>query len=99
MLLDIVRSFHTPLIVLPRGHPGSRRLRYVVSTGTLIRLACGIRRGTPPEQDILCTCPDLAGMVLEGIRKIYSREKYPLFPGNPTDSFSALVIKTLQYEE
>jgi hypothetical protein len=66
MLLDLVRIYHTPLIVLPRGHPGSRRLRYVVSAGNVIRLSCGIQRGTHPEQDILCSGPDLAGMALEG---------------------------------
>ncbi len=68
MLLDLVRMYHTPLIVLPRGHPGSRRLRYVVSAGNVIRLSCGIQRGTHPEQDILCSGPDLAGMVLEGTK-------------------------------
>jgi hypothetical protein len=68
MLLDLVRMYHTPLIVLPRDHPGSQRLRYVVSAGTVIRLSCGIQRGTHPEQDILCSGPDLAGMVLEGTK-------------------------------
>jgi hypothetical protein len=66
MLLELVRSYHSPLIVLPRGHPGSRRLRYVVSAASAIHLNCGIQRGTHPEQHLLCAGADLAGMVLEG---------------------------------
>jgi hypothetical protein len=64
MLLELVRTYHIPLIVLPRGHPGSRRLRYVVSAGNPIHLNCGIQRGTHPEQHLLCAGADLAGMVL-----------------------------------
>ena len=33
MLIDLVRTFHVPLLVLPRNHPGSRRISYVVSVG------------------------------------------------------------------
>jgi hypothetical protein len=66
MLLELVRSYHIPLIVLPRGHPGSRRLHYVVSAGSAIHLSCGIQRGTHPEQHLLCAGADLSGMVIEG---------------------------------
>ncbi|MDD1712561.1 MAG: alpha/beta hydrolase [Methanoregulaceae archaeon] len=66
MLLELVRLYHVPLIVLPRGHPGSRRLRYIVSAGSTIHLHCGIQRGTHPEQYLLCAGADLSGMVLEG---------------------------------
>ena len=34
MLLELVRTYHLPLLVLPRDHPGSKRIPYVVSVGT-----------------------------------------------------------------
>jgi hypothetical protein len=64
MLMELVRSYRFPLIVLPRNHPGSRRLRYVVSAGPEILLSCGISRGTHPEQHLLCSSPELAGIIL-----------------------------------
>ncbi len=66
MLMELVRTHHTPLIVLPHSHPGSRRLKYVVSAGSRIHLSCAIERGTHPEQHLLCSSPDLAGITLEG---------------------------------
>ncbi|MBP1927997.1 hypothetical protein J2741_000544 [Methanolinea mesophila] len=64
MLMELVRSYRFPLVVLPRNHPGSRRLRYVVSAGPEILLSCGISRGTHPEQHLLCSSPELAGITL-----------------------------------
>lgn len=61
MLLELVRTFHTPLVVLPADHPGSRRLSMVVSAGPEVLLACGIRRGTHPEQHLICASAELAG--------------------------------------
>jgi hypothetical protein len=66
MLLELVRSHHMPLLVLPSGHPGSKRLRYIVSAGPEISLSCGIQRGTHPEQHILCSSYELAGLQLSG---------------------------------
>mgnify|MGYP001445000849 CR=1 FL=1 len=64
MLLELVRRHHMPLLVLPRGHPGSKRLRYIVSAGPEISLSCGIQRGTHPEQHLLCSSDELAGLQL-----------------------------------
>jgi len=61
MLLELVRTFHAPLVVLPADHPGSRRLSMVVSAGPEILLACGIQRGTHPEQHLICSSVELAG--------------------------------------
>ena len=36
MMIEMVRAYHTPLLVLPREHPGSRRISYVVSVGPVI---------------------------------------------------------------
>jgi hypothetical protein len=68
MLVELVRRHHTPLIVLPKGHPGSRRLRYVVSVGPLITTDCTIRRGTHPEQHLVCASENLSGMTLQGVK-------------------------------
>lgn len=52
-----IRELGAPLIVLPKGHPASQRLKTVVSIGPKTRLSCKIQPGTHPEQDILC-CPE-----------------------------------------
>lgn len=66
MLFCLVRDHHLPLLVMRKDHPGSRRLRYVVSAGERILLSCAIVRGTHPEQDLLCSSAELAGILLEG---------------------------------
>ncbi len=68
MLVELVRRHHTPLIVLPKDHPGSRRLRYVVSVGLVITTDCTIRRGTHPEQHLVCASENLSGMTLQGVK-------------------------------
>ncbi len=49
-----LRELGAPLIVLPKGHPASPRLKTVVSIGESIHLSCKIEPGTHPEQDVLC---------------------------------------------
>jgi len=49
-----IRELGAPLIVLPKGHPASPRLKTVVSIGPKTRLSCEIHPGTHPEQDVLC---------------------------------------------
>jgi hypothetical protein len=66
MLIELVRKYGHPLFVLPREHPGSRRLRYLVSAGPRITLACGIQRGTHPEQHLLCASEELSGITILG---------------------------------
>jgi len=68
MLLELVRTYHSPLMVLPKGHPGSKRLRYVISAGDSIRLSCSIERGTHPEQDVLCVNGEFMGLVLTAVK-------------------------------
>lgn len=57
-----LRELKAPLIVLPKGHPASSRLKTVVSIGPLIRVSCEIQPGTHPEQDVLCGCEEFHGM-------------------------------------
>jgi hypothetical protein len=66
MLIEFVRKFRMPVTVLPRDHPGSKRFRYLVSAGPEIHTDCSIRRGTHPEQHLICSSDELAGMVLKG---------------------------------
>src|SRR5512137_1342870 len=66
MLMELVRTYHVPLLVLPRDHPGSRRISRVVSVAPEIQTSCSIRRGTHPEQHLICSSDELAGMVLTG---------------------------------
>jgi len=65
MLMDLVRTFHVPLLVLPKDHPGSKRIAYVVSVGPEIFTSCSIRRGTHPEQHLICSSDELAGISLK----------------------------------
>jgi hypothetical protein len=66
MLMDLVRTYHMPLLVLPKDHPGSRRISCVVSVAPEIYTSCSIRRGTHPEQHLICSSGELAGITLKG---------------------------------
>src|SRR5512136_1912016 len=65
MLIDLVRTFHVPLLVLPKDHPGSKRISYVVSVGPEIFTSCSIQRGTHPEQHLICSSEELAGITFK----------------------------------
>ncbi|NMB79920.1 MAG: alpha/beta hydrolase [Methanomicrobiales archaeon] len=67
MLIEFVRKYRIPLTVLPRNHPGSKRFAYLVSAGPEIHTSCDIRRGTHPEQHLICSSDELAGLVLRGV--------------------------------
>jgi hypothetical protein len=77
MLLELVRVHHVPLIVLPPDHPGSKRLRYVVSAGPTVELNCTIRRGTHPGQHLICSSRELTGIHLAGICTDITIENLP----------------------
>jgi len=66
MLMDLVRTYHMPLLVLPRNHPGSRRISRVVSVDKEVHTSCSISRGTHPEQHLVCSSDELAGLTLRG---------------------------------
>jgi hypothetical protein len=57
-----LRELDAPLIVLPKGHPASPRLKTVVSIGPRTRLSCKIHPGTHPEQDVLCGPEEFHGI-------------------------------------
>ena len=66
MLMDLVRTYHMPLLVLPRNHPGSRRISRVVSVDKEVHTSCSITRGTHPEQHLVCSSDELAGLSIRG---------------------------------
>lgn len=57
-----LRELGAPLIVLPKGHPASPRLKTVVSIGSSTHLSCKIQPGTHPEQDVLCGSEEFHGI-------------------------------------
>jgi hypothetical protein len=57
-----IRQLGSPLIVLPRGHPASSRLKTVVSIGSMTKLSCEIEPGTHPEQNVLCSSEEFSGL-------------------------------------
>ena len=57
-----IRELGSPLIVLPRGHPASSRLKTVVSIGSMTKLSCEIEPGTHPEQNVLCGSEEFSGL-------------------------------------
>ncbi|MCK9632293.1 MAG: alpha/beta hydrolase [Methanoregula sp.] len=65
MLAEFVRIYRMPLIVLPKEHPGSKRFSYLVSVGPRITTSCTIRRGTHPEQHLVCSSDELAGTTIK----------------------------------
>jgi hypothetical protein len=66
MLIELVRTYRMPLVVMDRGHPGSARLQLIVSAGPMIHLSCAIERGTHPDQHLLCGSDELSGITLSG---------------------------------
>lgn len=57
-----IRELGSPLIVLPKGHPASPRLKIVMSIGPKTRMSCKIQPGTHPEQDVLCGSEEFHGL-------------------------------------
>ncbi|PKL57569.1 MAG: alpha/beta hydrolase [Methanomicrobiales archaeon HGW-Methanomicrobiales-5] len=79
MLLELVRSYHMPLLVLPKDHPGAKRISYVVSVAPEISTNCSIQRGTHSEQHLVCSSDELAGILLKGT--LQGVEIYPVPAG------------------
>ena len=77
MLMELVRTWHVPLLVLPKDHPGSRRISRVVSVDKEIRTSCSITRGTHPEQHLVCSSDELAGISVRGTSRGFELEGLP----------------------
>jgi hypothetical protein len=66
-VLYMIREVNSPLIVLPKNHPASARLKIVVSAGKRIVLSCKITPGTHPEQQLLCGMTEFDGAEILGV--------------------------------
>lgn len=66
-MLYLVRDVGSPLIVLPKDHPASGRLKIVVSAGAMTTIRCDITPGTHPEQDVLCGGGEFDGVRITGV--------------------------------
>lgn len=65
--LALIRDSGSPLIVLPKHHPASARLKVVASVGKRTVLRCDIQKGTHPEQDVLCSSLGLNGLEVSSV--------------------------------
>lgn len=66
-VLYLTREVGSPLIVLPKDHPASARLKIVLAVGSRIVLSCKITPGTHPEQHLLCALPEFEGVEILGV--------------------------------
>ena len=66
-VLYLIREAGSPLVVLPKDHPASARLKIVLAVGSRIVLSCNITPGTHPEQHLLCAMPEFEGVEILGI--------------------------------
>ena len=54
----------SPIVILNKDHPSTKRLSQVLSVGEKVNLNCNITPGTHPEQDVLCSCDSLSGLTI-----------------------------------
>ena len=56
------REESSPIVILNKDHPSTKRLETVLSIGDQVNLNCNIIPGTHPEQNVLCSCDSLSGL-------------------------------------
>ena len=66
-VLYMIREVNSPLIVLPKDHPATKRLKIVIAAGKRVVLSCKITPGTHPEQHLLCGMPEFEGVEILGV--------------------------------
>ena len=71
----LTREENSPLVILNKEHPSTKRLETVLSVGD-------ITPGTHPEQDVLCSCDSLSGLEISktetGIKLNQYFDKYTI---------------------
>ena len=60
----LTREEDSPIVILNKDHPSTKRLSQVLSVGEKVNLNCNITPGTHPEQDVLCSCDSLSGLTI-----------------------------------
>lgn len=58
-LAYLTREEDSPLVILNKNHPSTKRLSTIVSVGDVVNLNCNITPGTHPEQTVLCSTHEL----------------------------------------
>ncbi|MBN1455654.1 MAG: hypothetical protein JW945_05350 [Methanomicrobia archaeon] len=86
-VLYMIREVNSPLIVLPKNHPATKRLRIVVAAGKRVVLSCKITPGTHPEQQLLCGMPEFEGLEILGIENGVELRGIPHEASYETKSF------------
>ena len=78
----LTREEDSPIVILNKDHPSTKRLAQVLSVGEKVNLNCNIIPGTRPEQDVLCSCDSLSGLSIvktsEGIELNRNHENYTI---------------------
>ena len=86
-VLYMIREVNSPLIVLPKDHPATKRLKIVVSAGKRVVLSCKITPGTHPEQHLLCGMPEFEGVEILGVEGGVELRGLPAGASYETKSF------------
>ncbi|MBR4396657.1 MAG: hypothetical protein IKS93_02255 [Methanobrevibacter sp.] len=63
------REESSPIVILNKDHPSTKRLETVLSIGDQVNLNCNIIPGTHPEQNVLCSCDSLSGLEITKTEK------------------------------
>lgn len=76
------REESSPIVILNKDHPSTKRLETVLSIGERVNLNCNITPGTHPEQDVLCSCDSLSGLEIAktptGVKLNKNFDKYAI---------------------
>ena len=78
----LTREEDSPIVILNKNHPSTKRLSQVLSVGEKVNLNCNITPGTHPEQDVLCSCDSLSGLTIsktsKGVSLNRKHDKYTI---------------------
>ena len=78
----LTREEDSPIVILNKDHPSTKRLAQVLSVGEKVNLNCNITPGTHPEQDVLCSCDSLSGLSIvktpTGVELNRDHDKYTI---------------------
>lgn len=66
-VLYMIREVGTPLIILPKQHPATKRLKIVTSVRNRTCISCDITPGTHPNQQMLCGVEEFNGVEILGV--------------------------------
>lgn len=78
----LTREEDSPIVILNKNHPSTKRLSQVLSIGEKVNLTCNITPGTHPEQDVLCAYDSLSDLSIvktpTGVRLNRTHDDYSI---------------------